>query len=136
MFRESNSPIFRSIKLCVTICGTMYPGCCRPVAWVHYTTSCNTQSNAPEDGRVRRPKHVKLTGIINKPLLLHLVGIYIIYINDGRSNKYQIKKKLSFYFPEHCNLSEDISQPYLTVTIDGMLGNASSDTSPIKLTHN
>ena len=57
---------------------------------MHYTTSCNTQSNAPEDGPDQRPKHVELTGIINKPLLLHLVGVYTIYINDARSNKYQI----------------------------------------------
>ena len=34
---------------------------------------------APEDGRDQRPKHVELIGIINKPLLLHLVGVYIIY---------------------------------------------------------
>ena len=61
-------------------------------SWVHYTTSCNTQSNAPEDGRDQRPKHVELIGIINKPLLLHLVGVYIIYINDARSSKYQIMK--------------------------------------------
>ena len=54
-----------------------------------YTTSCNTQSSAPEDGRDQRPKRVELIGIINKPLLLHLVGVYIIYINDARSNKYQ-----------------------------------------------
>jgi len=46
---------------------------------VHYTTSCNTQSSAPEDGRDHRPKRVELIGIINKPLLLHLVGVYIIY---------------------------------------------------------
>ena len=56
--------------------------------WVHYTTSCNTQSSASEDGRDHRPKRVELIGIINKPLLLHLVGIYIIYINDARSNEY------------------------------------------------
>ena len=43
-------------------------------SWVHYTTSCNTQSSAPEDGRNHRPKHVELIGIINKPLFLHLVG--------------------------------------------------------------
>ena len=55
-----------------------------------YTTRCNTQSSAPEDGRDQRPKHVELIGIINKPLLLHLVGVYIIYISDVRSNKYQI----------------------------------------------
>ena len=39
---------------------------------------CNTQSSAPEDGRDHRPKHVELIGIINKSLLLHLVGVYII----------------------------------------------------------
>jgi hypothetical protein len=44
-------------------------------SWVHYTTSCNTQSSAPADGRDHRPKHVELIGIINKPLLLHLVGV-------------------------------------------------------------
>ena len=73
----------------------MYPRCCRPVvwkrrnsstglpsatSWVHYTTSCNTPSSAPEDGRNNRPKHVELIGIINKPLLLHLVGcLYYLY---------------------------------------------------------
>ena len=43
-------------------------------SWVHYTTNYNTQSSAPEDGRDHRPKHLELVGIINKPLLLHLVG--------------------------------------------------------------
>ena len=48
--------------------------------WVHYTTSCNTQSSAPEDGQNDCPKNVELTGIINKPLLLHLVGcLYYLY---------------------------------------------------------
>jgi len=42
--------------------------------WVLYTTSYNTQSSAPEDGRNYRQKHVELIRIINKPLLLHLVG--------------------------------------------------------------
>ena len=53
----------------------------RPVtSWVLYTTSCNTQPSAPEDGRNYRPKHVELIGIINKPLLLHLVGcLYYLY---------------------------------------------------------
>ena len=68
-------------RLCVIACGIMYSRCCRPAtSWVHYTTSCNTQSSAPEDGRNYRPKHVELTGIINKPLLLHLVGcLYYLY---------------------------------------------------------
>ena len=43
-------------------------------SWVNYTTSCNTQSSVPEDGRNHRPKYVEVIGIINKPLLLHLVG--------------------------------------------------------------
>ena len=54
--------------MCVTVCGIKHPR-----LWVHYTTSCNTQSSAPEDGQNDFPKYVELTGIINKPLLLHLV---------------------------------------------------------------
>ena len=53
-------PIFRSTRLCVTACGIMHPRFCRPVA--------------PEDGQNNCPKDVELTGIINKPLLLHLIG--------------------------------------------------------------
>ena len=62
---------------------------------MHYTTSCNKQSSAPEDGRDQHPKHVDLIGIINKLLLLHLVGVDIIYTHDARSNKYQIFSELS-----------------------------------------
>ena len=61
--------------------GRQHRGCIIPQA-------VRTQSSAPEDGRNHRPKHVELTGITNKPLLLHLLGIYISYINDARSNKY------------------------------------------------
>ena len=39
------------------------------------------------------PATGRLSGIINKPLLLHLVGVYIVYINDARSKKYQIDHK-------------------------------------------
>jgi hypothetical protein len=47
---------------------------------VHYTISCNTQSSVPEDGKNNCPKHVEVTGIINMPLLLHLVGcLYYLY---------------------------------------------------------
>jgi len=47
---------------------------------VHYTTSCNTQSSVSEDEQNNSPKHDELTGIINKPLLLHLVGcLYYLY---------------------------------------------------------
>ena len=46
----------------------------------HFNTSCNTQSSAPEDGRNNRPKQAEMIGIINKPLLLHLVGcLYYLY---------------------------------------------------------
>ena len=38
-------------------------------SWMRYTTSCNTQSSAPKDGRNYRPKNVELIGIINKALL-------------------------------------------------------------------
>ena len=38
------------------------------------------QSSAPADGQNNCPKHVELTGIINKPLLLDLVGrVYYLY---------------------------------------------------------
>ena len=39
---------------------------------MNYTTSCNTQSSAPEDGQNNCPKYVELIGIINKLLLLHV----------------------------------------------------------------
>ena len=60
-------------------------------SWVHYTTSCNTQSCAPEDGQNNFPKHVDLTGIINKPLLLHLVGclhyLYIFFLSLAKQSQ-------------------------------------------------
>ena len=81
MFRALIPPIFRSTRLFVTACGIIHPRCCRTAtSWVHYTTSCNIPSSAPEDGRNNRPKHVELIGIINKPLLLHLVGC-LYYLN-------------------------------------------------------
>ena len=81
MFRALILPIFRSTRLCVTAG--------QATSCVHYTTSCNTQSIAPEDGRDQRPKCVELIGVTNKPLLLPVVGVYVIYNNDARSNKYQ-----------------------------------------------
>ena len=49
-------------------------------SYVHYTTNCKTQSSAPEDAQNNCPKHVELTGIIDKPLLLHIVGcLYYLY---------------------------------------------------------
>jgi hypothetical protein len=54
-----------------------------------YTTSCNTQSSVPEYGQNNCPKHVELTGIINKPLLLHLrswLSILFISMMHGQAN--------------------------------------------------
>ena len=50
-------------------------------SWVHCITSCNTQSSSPEDGQNKCPKHVGLIGIINKLLLLHVVGC-LYYLNQ------------------------------------------------------
>ena len=114
MFRAMITPILRSTRLCVTACGIVNRRCCRPVAWklplpgyrpatswVHRTTNCNTQSSAPEDGRDHRPKHVELIGTINKPLLLDLVGVYIIYVrNEVHARCFPMK-----YFEK--NLPED-----------------------------
>ena len=75
MFRVIILPIFRSTRLCVTACGLMHPRCCGCII-----PQSVTQSSAPEDGQNNCPKHVELTGIIIKPLLLHLVGcLYYLY---------------------------------------------------------
>ena len=83
MFRAIILPIFKSTRLCDTACGITHPRCCRPVAGNivgALTTGRITQSSALEDGQNNCPKHVELTGIINKPLLLHLVGcLYYLY---------------------------------------------------------
>ena len=83
MFRAVILPIFRSTRLCITACSIMHPRCCRPpagnIVGALYQKP-NTQSSAPEDGQNNCPKPVELTGIINKPLLLHLVGcLYYLY---------------------------------------------------------
>ena len=76
------SPIFSSTRLCVTACGIMHPLQCRPAAsWVPYTTSCNTQSSAPEDGRNHCPKHVELIGIINKSVIVASSWLYYLCCN-------------------------------------------------------
>jgi len=47
------------------------------------------QSTAPEDGRNYRPKHAQLIEIINKLLLLILVGCLYYCISDARSHIHQ-----------------------------------------------
>ena len=57
---------------CLPTGGRQHRGCIIPQAV--------TQSSASEYGQNNCPKHVELTGIINKPLLLHLVGcLYYLY---------------------------------------------------------
>ena len=52
--------------------GQQHRGCIVPQAV--------TQSSAPEDVQNNCLKHVELTGIINKSLLLHLIGcLYYLY---------------------------------------------------------
>ena len=80
MFRAVILLIFRSTRLCVTACRIMH----QPAGgWQHpgfIMPQTVTQSSAPEHGQNNFPKHVELTGIINKPLLLHLVGcLYYLY---------------------------------------------------------
>ena len=54
------------------VTGQQHRGCITPQAV--------TQSSVLEDGQNNSPKHVDLTGIINKPLLLNLVGcLYYLY---------------------------------------------------------
>ena len=47
MFREIILPIFRSTRLCVTVCGIMHPWCCRPMAGpqLHFRRSQQSRSN-------------------------------------------------------------------------------------------
>jgi len=65
MFRATILLIFRSIRLCNTACGMLYPSPDhRPATyWVQHTTSCITQSNAREDEQKFCPKHVELIWI-------------------------------------------------------------------------
>ena len=61
-------------------------------------TACGiTQSSAPERGRNYRPKQVELIEIINKPLLLHLVGYLYYCIRDARSQKHPICQSAIFW---------------------------------------
>ena len=56
------------------------PGYRPTTSWVYCTTSCKTQSSAPEDGQSNCPKHVELIEIINKPLLLSCSWLSVILI--------------------------------------------------------
>jgi len=53
---------------------------------VHYTTNCNTQSSAPEDGQNNCPKHVELTGIINVIVASSWLSILFISVMHGQAS--------------------------------------------------
>jgi hypothetical protein len=72
---------------------------------VRYTTICSTQSSVPVVGQNNCPKQVELTGIINKPLLLHLVGLLVRILFRRRG-------KIG------CNI--EISFPYNNVGVAGI----------------
>ena len=89
LFPGDNFAHPQELKTVFTACGIMYRRCCRPAASsMYYTTSC--KHSVVLLGRNYRPKHVELIGIINKPLLLHLVGCLYYCISDARSYKHQI----------------------------------------------
>ena len=84
MFRAIILPIFTSIRLLVTASGIMHALCCRPVVGRPHRRCIIPQAvthfSSPEDVQNNCPKPDELTGIINKPLLLHLdVCIYYLY---------------------------------------------------------
>ena len=146
MFRAIILPIFRSTRLCYSLwynAPKMLPVGHRPAtSWVHYTTSSNTQSSAPEDGQNNFPKHVELTGIINKPLLLHLVGcLYYLYqwctvkqISDNeiyllikhiKSLLWRVAKSLSYIEEARCVKVNEV-EAYQATCFDSTVKESSS----------
>ena len=84
-YRGINWDCLASLKKNVMKCTHDVAGRRPATSWVYYTTSCNTQSSVPEDGQNNCPKNVELTGIINKPLFLHLVGcLYYLYKGEKK----------------------------------------------------
>ena len=63
MFQALIAPIFRNNRLWYNT-STMLPAGRPATSWVYYTTSCNTQSVAPEDERDQRLKHVELIELL------------------------------------------------------------------------
>ena len=154
MFQAIILPIFRSTRLCVTACGIMHPRCCRPVAgWQHrgcIIPQAVTQSGAPEDEQNNCPKHVELTGIMNKPLLLHLVGcLYYLYewctvkqISDNeiyllikyiKRLLWRVAKRLSYIQDARCLKVKQAVPMRLQVVRRMTLSQRSTRASPTKL---
>ena len=57
---------------------------------VHYTTSCKHSLMLLRMGEIIARNNVELIEIINKLLLLHLVGCLYYCISDARWHKYQM----------------------------------------------
>jgi len=83
------------------------------VSWVHYTTSCNTQTSAPEDWRVQRPKHVELIGFINKSLLLYLVGVSWVHYTTSCNTQTRAPEDWRVQRPKHVELIGFINKSLL-----------------------
>ena len=65
-----------------------------------YSLWYNKQSSVSEDGQNNCPKHVELTGIINKTLLLHLVCS--LYYLDFSLYFFRFPKQSQLYpYPEN-----------------------------------
>jgi hypothetical protein len=58
---------------------------------VFFTTSCKTQSSAPEDGRNYRPKHVELIEIVNKFIIFASSWLFLLRFETCRE-KHQKKR--------------------------------------------
>ena len=62
-------------------------------------------------GRDHRPKHDELIGITNKPLLLHLVGVHIIYIPHEKCQRYKSAVRPNYYKPAELVQAENEQLP-------------------------
>ena len=110
--------------------GRQHRGCIIPQAVI--------QSSVLEDGQNNCPKHVELTGIINKPLLLHLVGcLYYLYqwctvkqISDNeidllikyiKSVLWRVAKRLSYTEDARCLQVNEKQAPSWTTSTAAQL---------------
>ena len=72
---------------------------------MHYTTSCNTQSSAPEDGQNNCPKHVALTGLVGcLTMMVKQISDNEIYLLTKyiKSVLWRVAKRLSYIEDARC----------------------------------
>ena len=117
MFRAIILPIFRSIRLCVADCGIMHPRCCRPGATGrHHRGYIIPQAVTHilvllKMGKIFARNMLSwMELLINRYCCIYFV-VYIIYINDARSNNYQVSFKTEMIsaslFPKICCFGEN-----------------------------